>query len=130
MLKTILARFQGRSLKSKDNWVNVRATRDSGAAGHVMSAEMFRRVKLDRTSGTKTFVAANGERIKDLGDKTIPFKSVEGVHRCIKFMSANVANPLISMRKVMQAGIVVVLDENKSARSKQSRRHSHQAGRE
>ena len=46
---------------------------------------MFPRVKLDRTNATKKFVAANGERIKDLGEKTIPFKSVEAVHRCIKF---------------------------------------------
>ena len=42
---------------------------------------------------SKKFVAANGERIKDLGEKAIPFKSVEGVHRCIKFRSANVVKP-------------------------------------
>ena len=46
-----------------------------------------------------------------MGEKTIPFKSVEGVHRCIKFRSASVLKPLISMRKVVQAGNVVVLDE-------------------
>ena len=68
----------------KGNWVNVRATVDTGATGHVMQAEMFLRVKLDRTTKTKKFVAANGERIKDLSEKTIPFKSVEGVHRCKK----------------------------------------------
>ena len=28
------------------------------------------------------------KRIKDLGEKTIPFKSVEGVHRCMKFRCA------------------------------------------
>ena len=43
-----------------------------------MLAEMFPRVKLDRTTATKKFVAANGEQIQDLGEKTIPFKSVEG----------------------------------------------------
>ena len=36
--------------------------------------------------------------------KTIPFKSVDGVHRCIKNRSANVVKPLTSMRKVAQAG--------------------------
>ena len=45
----------------KDSCVNIRATMDTGAAGHVMSAEMFPRVKLDRTSTTKKFVAAHGE---------------------------------------------------------------------
>ena len=90
-------------IEVKDNWVKIRATVDTGDAGHVMPAEMFPRVNLDRTSATKKFVAANGERIKYMGEKTIPFKSVEGVHRCIKFRSANVVKPLTSMRKVVQS---------------------------
>ena len=49
-----------------------------------MLAEMFPRVKQDRTSTTKKFVDANGERIKDLGEKTKPLKFVEGVRRCKK----------------------------------------------
>ena len=98
-------------IEVKDNWVNIRAIMDTGAAGHVVLAEMFPRVKLDRTTAPKKFVAANGEKIKDLDEETIPFKSVERVHRCKKSRSANVVKPLISMRKVVQAGNVVVLDE-------------------
>ena len=98
-------------IEVKDNWANIRATMGSGTAGHVMPAEMFPRVKLDRTSATKKFVAATGERIKELCEKTIPFKSVEGVRRCIKFRSANVVKPRISRRKVVQAGNVVLQDE-------------------
>ena len=105
MSKTILALFQG--IDVKDNWVNMRATMDTGAAGHVMPAEMFPRAKLDRTNAAKKFSAANGERIKDLGKKTIPFKSVEGVHGCITCMRANVVKSCC-----------------------QSSWHSHQAGRE
>ena len=45
-------------IEINDNWVNIRATKDTGAAGHVMPAEMFPRVKLDRTSATKKLVAA------------------------------------------------------------------------
>ena len=41
----------------KDDWVNIRATMDTGAARHVMPAETSPRVKLDRTSTTKKFVA-------------------------------------------------------------------------
>ena len=59
----------------------------------------------------KKFVAANGEQIKDLGAKRIPFKTNEGVQRCITFRSANVVKPLISMQNVVQAGNTVVLDE-------------------
>ena len=42
-------------IEGKDIWVNIRATTDTGAAGHVMPAKMFPRVKL-----------------KDLGEETIP----------------------------------------------------------
>ena len=59
----------------KDKWVKVRVTMNSGAAGHVMPETMFPRVKLERKTTPKKFVAANGEQIKDLGGKTIPFKT-------------------------------------------------------
>ena len=65
------------------------------------------------TARAQQRIAASGQRIKDLGEDTIPFKSVEGVQRCTKFRSANVVNPLISMRMVVPAGNVVVLDEKK-----------------
>ena len=67
---------------------------DTGAAGHVMPTDMFPRVKLDRMSTTKKFVAAHGERIKDLVEKTIPFKSREGVHRCIKIQECECCEAL------------------------------------
>ena len=52
VLKTILERLQ--VIEIKDNWwVIFRAAMDTGAAGHVMPAEMFPRVKLDRTTTTK-----------------------------------------------------------------------------
>ena len=50
------------------------------------------------------FVAANGEQINDLGEKTIPFKTNEGIQGCITFRSANVVKPLISMQKVVRSG--------------------------
>ena len=53
----------------RDKWVKVRVTMDSGAAGHV----------LERKTSPKKFVAANGEQIKDLGEKTIPFQRNEGI---------------------------------------------------
>ena len=95
----------------KDKWVKVRLTMDSGAAGHVMPETMFPHVKLERKTSPKKFVAANGEQIKDLGEKSIPFKTNEGVQRCITFRSVNVVKPFISMQKVVQAGNTVVVDE-------------------
>ena len=63
VLKTILVSPR-KVIEVKDNWVNIRVTMDTGAAWRLLLAEMFPRVKLDRTSTT-------GERIKDLGEKTI-----------------------------------------------------------
>ena len=48
---------------------------DTEAAGHVMMAGMFPRVKLERTNAPEKFVAAHGEQIRDLCEKTIPFKT-------------------------------------------------------
>ena len=53
----------------RDKWVKVRVTMDSGAAGHVMPGTMFPRVKLECKTSPKKFLAANGEQIKDLGEK-------------------------------------------------------------
>ena len=61
----------------KDKWLKVRVTMDSGAAGHVTPETMFPRVKLERKTSPKKFVAANGEQIKDLGEKKIPVKTNE-----------------------------------------------------
>ena len=98
-------------VETKDRWVKVRVTIDTGAAGHVMPEAMFPNVKLERKTQPKKFVAANGDQIRDLGEKNIPFRTNEGVQRCITFRSANVVKPLISMQKVVRAGNVVVLDE-------------------
>ena len=89
----------------RDKWVKVRVTMESGAAGHVMPETRFPRVKLERRTSPKKFVAANGEQMKDLGEKNIPFKTKEGIQRCITFRSANVVKPLISMQKVVRAEI-------------------------
>ena len=69
----------------------------------------FRSAK--RKTSPQKFAAANGEQIKNLGEKSIPFKTNEGVQRCILFRSADVVKPLISMQKVVRAGNTLVLDE-------------------
>ena len=63
---------------------------DFRAAGHVMPETMFARVKLEGNTSPKKFVAGNGEQIKVLGEKSIPFKTNEGVQRCMTVRSANV----------------------------------------
>ena len=74
---------------------------------------MFPRVKLERKTVPQNFVAANGEQIRALCAETLSFKETEGIHRCIIFRSASVVKPLISMQKVVRAGNIVVVDEEK-----------------
>ena len=95
----------------RDKWLKVRVTMDSGAAGHVTPETMFPRVKLERKTSPKKFVAANGEQIKDLGEKKIPFKTNEGIQRCITFRSANVVKTLVSLQKVIREGNIGVRDD-------------------
>ena len=72
---------------------------------------LWSRRSCDARNNVPACLAANGEQIKDLGEKNIPFKTNEGIQRCITFRSANVVKPLISMQKVVRAGNIVVLDE-------------------
>ena len=51
--------------------------------GHVMLETMFQRIKLERKTAPKKFLAANGEQIKDLGGTKIPFKTNEVIQKRI-----------------------------------------------
>ena len=94
-------------VEEKDRWVKVRVTKDSGAAGHVLPETMFPHVKIERKTPPKKFVAANGEQIKDLGAKRIPFKTNEGVQRCITFRSAMLSNPSFQCKKSSKPGTLL-----------------------
>ena len=56
-------------IELKDRRVKVRVTMESGAAGHVIPETMFPRVKLERKISPKKLAAANGEQIRDLGER-------------------------------------------------------------
>ena len=58
--------------------MKVKVTMDSGAAGRVMLETLFPHTKLERNAVPKKFAAANGEPIKDVGEKKIPFKPIKG----------------------------------------------------
>ena len=71
-----------------------------------------------------TCVDANGEQIKDLGEETIPFKTNEGIQRCITFRSAKCCHSF-SMQKVVRAGSTVVLDEKNPRREQRCVHDGH-----
>ena len=64
-----------------------------------------------RKTSPKRFVAVNGEQNRDLGEKNIPFKTHEGIQRCITFRSATVVKLFKTMQKLAPAGHIVLLDE-------------------
>ena len=70
-----------RIVEVNDTWTKIKDNMDSGAASQVMPEKMFPRVKVQRNSTPKRFVAANGDDIRDTGEKTIPFKTSGRMHR-------------------------------------------------
>ena len=114
----------------KDKWLKVRVTMDSGAAGHVMPETMFPRVRLERKMSPKKFVAANGPQIKYVGEKKIPFKTNEGIQRCITFRSAHVFKPSFQCKRSSELETSLCGMKKNSALSKLSRWDSDQVGRE
>ena len=114
----------------RDKWVKVRVTTDSGAAGHVMPETMFPRVKLERRTSPKKFVAANGEQIKDLGEKNIPFKTNEGNSEVYNIQKCECCQTSHFNAKGRPSWKYRCAGRNESAHPKHSWRNSDQAGRE
>jgi hypothetical protein len=86
---------------------------DSCAAQTVMSRKMFPRMKTEQTEDSrngKEYTAANGGKIKNEGQKIIPFTTVEGQELKMKVQIAEVTRMLISASKVANAGNIVNLD--------------------
>ena len=75
---------------------------------------MFPRMKIEQTEDSKNgkeYTAANGGKIKNEGQKIIPFTTtVEGQELKMKVQIAEVTRMLISASKVANAGNIVNLD--------------------
>ena len=73
----------------RDKWVKVRVTMDSGAAGHVMPETMFPRVvSMSAKRHQRSLWPHMESKSKNVVEKTIPFKTNDGIQRCITFRSA------------------------------------------
>ena len=58
-------------------------------------------------------VVANGERIRDLGEKNIPFKTNEGIQRCITFRNIECCQTFHVNAEHCPSRNIVVLDGKK-----------------
>ena len=95
----------------KDKWVKDGVTIELWSCRIYTLEAMFSRVQLERKTAPKKFVAANGQRIRDLGEMTIRPKTNDGTQRRITSNSASMVKPFISIQELFRAGNIVVLDE-------------------
>ena len=97
----------------RGKWVRVSAGVDSCASNTVIPVTMFPNVPKRETKESKsgkTFTAANGGKIKNEGEKVIPFQTSSGENRKVRGQLAKVTRMLISVSKMNKAGYKVSLD--------------------
>ena len=99
------------AIEVKGDWIRIEATVDSGAAESVCPRNMFPKIIAKQDRAGKQYVAANGSKIADEGEKLVPAHTSAGKSITVKFRAASVVKPLMSVRRINQAGNVVVLDD-------------------
>ena len=92
-------------------------TIDSGAAESVIPSNLAPQFPITATDASKAgvnYVAANGGKLPNQGEKKITFSTREGVTRNMTFQVAPVSKPLGSVSRIMHQGNRVVFDEEGS----------------
>ena len=102
---------------TEDGWEEIEMTVDSGASKTVIGVDMINSVELRDGPAKRRGVAyevANGVRIPNLGEKRFVGTSDEGISRQIVAQVCDVNKPLLSVRKMVNAGNRVIFDRNGS----------------
>lgn len=89
-------------------------TIDSGAAESVMPTDMLEGVKLQESEGSRngiSYVAANGGKMPNLGEKKVHFKTRDGMDSSIVFQVTHARKPLASVSKIVRKGNRVVFSQ-------------------
>ena len=97
--------------------VALEVTIDSGAAENVLSEECVPSVKTTPSEGSRArmnFLAANGDKIPNQGEKKLRVVTQEGLERSMLFQVAPVTKPLGSVSKICKKGHRVVFDDDGS----------------
>ena len=92
-------------------WTKVVAGFDSCAAEHVAPKSFMPRIKAKQDGMNRTYVAANGGRISDLGSKKVNCKTQNGLNRTITFRNTSVLKPLVSVAKLTRTGHKICLED-------------------
>ena len=103
---------------TKVDWKKVSLAIDSGACDNVIDAE---ELLLDHkvyqtkasTSGMK-YASATGEEITHLGEAMLPMIIFKGSKKKMRMQAAAVSRPLASVKKICEAGHMVIFDDQVS----------------
>ena len=103
---------------NKVGWKKVSLAIDSGACDNVIDAEeLLLDYKVHQTkastSGMK-YASATGEEIPNLGEVMLPMITCEGTKKKMRMQAAAVSRPLASVKKICEAGHMVIFDDQVS----------------
>ena len=104
-------------IQTHGEWELIEFAVDSGATETVVGEEMLSSVETKEGKASKRGVeyeVANGVRIPNMGEKKFEATSEEGTKRFITAQVCDVNKALMSVKKVMKAGNIVVFDDEGS----------------
>ena len=93
----------------------ITVTADSGAADHVAPKNVASHLKIQETEASRQgvkYVAANGQKIANVGQKTIQGITDEGMPLGMTWQIAEVKKPLASVGRMCDAGNVAVFTKD------------------
>ena len=88
-----------------------RITIDSGAAESVLPDSMLPEIPLRESAGSRAglhYIAANGSRMPNMGEKRVPFRAANGAMSSVLFQVTNARKPLASVSRIVAKGNRVV----------------------
>ena len=101
----------GGKVAHKGKYEMITVTADSGAADHVAPKEVANHLRVQETEASRQgmkYVAANGQKIANEGQKTIRGLTDEGMPLGMTWQVAEVKRPLASIGRMCDAGNVAV----------------------
>ena len=103
--------------KEPVKWRRIEIAVDSGACESVVDPDELPDHSVKETKASKSddeFVSATADPIPSMGEMNIVMKTREATMRAMTFTAAPVAKPLGSVKRICQAGHIVVFDEDGS----------------
>lgn len=94
-----------------------RITIDSGAAESVIPPDMLEEVPIQESAGSRSglyYIAANGGKMPNVGEKHVRFRTKEGLVSSVLFQVTAARKPLASVSKIVRKGNKVVFAPDSS----------------